>query len=185
MKHPLTITLTTICLISYLLQLMQQLWFVQRGFPSLPFSLPVTYYPHATLTHFLLYHFSHANIFHLLANLYALYLFKPRATTILASYLIATIAAYLDTLLIPTATCGLSAFLFASFARNYVAWHRNLFPVLIAIAITAFLPNLNWHVHLLAFALSYLFWLPIYHFNSLLSSVLRGFPTKKKNPSHP
>lgn len=161
MKHPLTITLTTICLLSYLLELAHT-WLAQDGSSVLSFSMHVTYYPHATLPHFLLYHFSHANIFHLLANLYALYLFKPRVTTIIASYLIATLAAYLDTLLIPTATCGLSAFLFASFARNYVAWHRNLIPILLAIAVTAFIPNLNWHVHLIAFALSYLFWLIIY-----------------------
>ena len=145
-----------------------------------------TYHTDSTLSDYLLYHFSHANIFHLLGNLLALWLFRPRLSTVLIAYPIATLAALLDTLLLsiinyklyiisPLPTCGLSALLFASFARYYVAWHKPIYPILIPIIITAFLPYINWHIHLLSFLLAY----PVFHIWYRLKN-----PNSQKSKTH-
>jgi len=169
-----TITLTTITLTT---------WLAQQGFPSL--STPSSPFPHI-----LTYHFFHANIYHLLLNLLALWLYRPRTATLITAYLTATLAAYIDSLITPAIstlytgnsgfppftpnpplpqfpTIGLSALIFAAFARNYVAWHRHTYPILIAIIITAPIPNLNWHLHLISFITSHIIWKAIYKTRAL------------------
>lgn len=155
MKHLLTLTITIVTILTYI---------VQSDFVALPFSmyLPITYHPDAPLHHYLLFHFFHVNIFHLLSNLFALWYYRPRFSTIIVSYAVATIGAYIDVLLLPTTTCGLSAFIFAAFARYFVAWHKSILPIILFILITAIIPSINWHVHLISFLLSYLVWLIIY-----------------------
>lgn len=164
MKHPLTLTLSILTILTFILQCISEQFGVGSG--SVTASLPFTYYPDAPLPNFLLYHFFHVNIFHLLANLLALWYFKPRPTTILVSYIIATLCAYIDTLIIPTTTCGLSAFLFAAFARRYVAWKENIWKMVAIVLLTGIIPTLNWHIHLLSFIMSYVVWLIIYHLRS-------------------
>ena len=155
MKHPITLTITIVTILIYI---------VQSGIVALPFSMypPITYHPDAPLHHYLLFHFFHVNIFHLLANLFALWYYRPRIGTILVAYAVATIGAYIDVLLLPTTTCGLSAFLFAAYARYFVAWHKSIFPFILLILATSIIPNLNWHIHLISFILSYSIWLVIY-----------------------
>lgn len=145
-------------------------WFVHAVF-----GLPIiAYHTDSSISDFLLFHFFHANIFHLLGNLLALWLFRPRISTLLVTYPIATLSAYLDSL-IPSLqfsifnflpTCGLSAILFASFARYYVAWHKPVYPIFLITLITAFLPYINWHIHLIAFFLSYFAFSVIYQLKS-------------------
>lgn len=125
---------------------------------------PITYYAGAPAHHYFLYHFFHANIFHLAANLYALWLYRPRLSTIGIAYAVATICAGIDAFLSSAPTCGLSAFLFAAFARYYVAWHKSVLTIIIAILVTAIIPNMNWHIHILSFAVAYIVWFLIYRF---------------------
>ena len=164
MKHPLTLTITILTILTFTLQFISEQFGVGSG--SVTASLPFTYYPHAPFHHFLIYHFFHVNIFHLIGNLLALWYFKPRLTTILVAYIVATLCAYIDTLIIPTSTCGLSAFLFAAFARRYVAWKENIWKLLSIILITGIIPTINWHIHLLSFLTAYAVWFVIYAYKS-------------------
>ena len=137
-----------------------------------------------------LFQFSHANILHLVINLYALWKFTPRLSTSVVAVMVSTVSALLYTLicdvvcvdgniygaLFPPA-CGLSAFLCACFARRYVAhnlptsrfvvWNLMLLPLGWCLYLIPFL-HLNiislfaWHIHLIAFYLSYFVWQVIY-----------------------
>ena len=108
---------------------------------------------------FLLYHFSHANIFHLAANLTAVLYFRPRIFTSLVAFACASLAASVPTMAMDLPTCGLSAFIFAAYARKYYFWRMPVYGLLLSIAITTIIPFLNWKIHLLSFLLSYIFWM--------------------------
>ena len=138
----------------------------------------------------LFFSFSHVNIFHLLINLVFLVRFRPRISTCIEAYIVAVITAilcsYLNSALLSlissfeavhgfasldsltSPTCGLSVFLFAAFARRYVAWHKSVLPVILsniplfvinAITGTAYFSVLS---HLISFFLSYFIWQIIY-----------------------
>lgn len=117
-----------------------------------------------TLSDCMTYHFSHANIFHLAANTFALLSFRPRWSTLLASYLCATMAALL--LSCATAvighplppTCGMSGILFAAFARRAVAWKQFPLMLLAVNFIFALSPLYSWQTHLVSFLISYGLW---------------------------
>ena len=108
---------------------------------------------------FLLYHFSHANILHLAANLMALLYFRPRLSTSLVAFVCATLSAVPPFMAMDLPTCGLSAFIFAAYARKYYFWNMPIRGLMLSIAITALIPFVNWKIHLLSFILSYLFWM--------------------------
>lgn len=137
-----------------------------------------------------MYQFSHANILHLAINLYALWKFAPRLSTSVVAVLAATISALVYSLLCDAVcaygsiynalfppACGLSAFLCACFARRYVAyriptfrfffWNSMFIPLGCCLYLIPFL-HLNiislfaWHIHLIAFYLSYFIWKVIY-----------------------
>lgn len=128
------------------------------------FAPLVAYAAHAPRSAFLLYHFHHINIFHLAANLLALWFYRPRLTTVLIAFPVASLAAWIDTLILPGTlpTCGLSAFLFAAFARHFVAWHKSIIPFVAVTNFSAFIPTVNWHLHLISFMLSFIIWTAIY-----------------------
>ena len=109
-----------------------------------------------------LYHFSHANIFHLLVNLLALWQFRPRWGTCFVAYVISSIASCLPFASLSIPTCGLSAFLFACYARNFVAWHRSWYTLALIQFALALIPNVNWRIHLISFFISYLYWYASY-----------------------
>lgn len=106
----------------------------------------------------LFYSFSHANIFHLSANLYALYLFKPRFSTCVAAYFSAVTASLLPFSCMAEPTCGLSAFVFAAYARKYCLWRLPLHRIFIINLVFAILPHFNWKIHLISFIVSYSYW---------------------------
>lgn len=109
----------------------------------------------------LYYHFFHANIWHLLGNLLALFPFHPRWKTLCVAYVTATLAAVIPWVAVSDPTCGMSAILYACFARNYAENRRNPVPLLVANMIFVFIPAVNWRIHLAAFVISYVTWLLI------------------------
>lgn len=117
-----------------------------------------------TLSGCMTYHFSHANIFHLTANAFALLSFRPRWSTLLVSYACATVAALLLSFasavighpMLPT--CGMSGILFAAFARRSVAWKQFPWALLAVNFLLALSPLFSWQTHLVSFLLSYGLW---------------------------
>lgn len=122
---------------------------------------PVCYQEGENFYSFLLFHFCHDNIFHLSLNLLVLASFRPRLSTAILAYLVATAAALLDAVIIDNVrTCGLSAFLFAAIARRQVAWREQerAIQVVYAILIGFLLPHINASVHLFSYLLALLAW---------------------------
>lgn len=105
-----------------------------------------------------LYSFTHANVFHLALNLLALFRFRPRWKTCAVAYVAAFAGSFLPFVCLPGATCGLSGFLMACFARYYRAWRKPVWPLLCANLVFIFVPCVNWLIHLACFTLSYLFY---------------------------
>ena len=104
------------------------------------------------------YHFLHANVFHLIANILALLAFKPRVPTIIIALLVASFAYLIDFHFFHAHTIGLSAALMAMYARKYIAWKKSPLPTIYAIFILGLLPHINWHIHLLSFLLGLVVW---------------------------
>ena len=66
----------------------------------------------------LLYHFTHANVFHLLMNLMFLIRYKPLWRSTLFGWITASIAACIPICAIELPTCGLSGICYAMIARS-------------------------------------------------------------------
>lgn len=111
----------------------------------------------------LTYHFAHANIFHLLCNMLGLWPFHPRWLTVAVGYLCSTLAALLLALIYPGygPVCGLSALIFACFARRYAVWHFPIWKIVLFNVPFIFIPRVDGLLHLLSFFISYLVWLPL------------------------
>ena len=143
---------------------------LKKYIPSLVMTLPAVFLlafrPHGFTTSALLpgclyYHFFHANIWHLLGNLLALFPFHPRWKTLGVAYVSATLAAIIPGVAVADPTCGMSAILYACFARSYAANRRNPIPLLALNMAFVFIPAVNWRIHLAAFVISYVTWLLI------------------------
>lgn len=143
---------------------------INKYIPSLAIALPACLLmiagPHGfTSSHVfpqcLYYHFFHANIWHLLGNLLALFLFHPRWKTLGVAYASATLSAIIPGVAVAEPTCGMSAILYACFARSYAANRRNPIPLLALNMAFVFIPAVNWRIHLAAFVISYVTWLLI------------------------
>lgn len=110
------------------------------------------------------YHFFHANIFHLLGNLFALHLIMKRrciswVELLLISYIIATICSFFCGLSIPT--IGLSGMVYAVYGMHLYLYRDKLkifalmvVPILVmAILSKAFGFNINNGLHFFAYLL--------------------------------
>lgn len=107
---------------------------------------------------YLLYHFSHANVYHLILNLWALFAFKPRWMTCAVGFIASTLAAFIPFAAMSVPTCGLSGFLMAAYARKYAEFNKPLWkPIVVNIAFV-FFPMFNWKIHLLSFFIGYAIW---------------------------
>lgn len=118
--------------------------------------------PHAPAHVRALYIFTHANVFHLAANLIALLRFRPRWNTCLIAWLVSFLVTYIPVIHLAMPTCGMSGFLMACFARHYVAWHRPIMQPLLANIIFILVPCVNWRIHIICFLLSYIIYDIIY-----------------------
>lgn len=114
-----------------------------------------------------LYIFSHANIFHMGINLYALWRFKPRLLTFIVGLIVAMVVPYVSALSIPT--CGASAMIVAMMARHYVAWKKTYTRIIIYNAILLaimLIPGIsvifNVLAHIMAFCIGFIFWTTYY-----------------------
>ena len=104
------------------------------------------------------YHFDHANIFHLALNLWALYQFKPRWKTCVVAYIASSISALMPFSSVALPTCGLSGMLMAAYARQYAEFRLPLWKPVVVNMVFALFPMFNWKIHLVSFILSYLWW---------------------------
>lgn len=119
-----------------------------------------------------LYTFCHANIFHLILNLWALSAFRPRKLTLLVGLAIATIVPIFSA--IATPTCGASAAILAMYARRYVAWRKpwvRIFILNIILLLITFLYDdmavFNAMAHLMSFSIGYVFWTIYYKLKTI------------------
>lgn len=113
-----------------------------------------------------LYHFFHANIFHLIGNLIGLYYFKPRWSTSIVALLLSSVLSMIPVIAMDAPTYGLSAFLFAAYARKYAGFRLSIRRVILFNLLLALLPNVNWKIHLICFLVSYLVWRVFYYVRS-------------------
>lgn len=106
----------------------------------------------------IVYHFDHANIFHLALNLWALYQFKPRWKTCVVAYATSSLAALIPFVSVSLPTCGLSGLLMAAYARKYAEFRLPLWKPIAVNMVFALFPMFNWKIHLVSFLVSYLVW---------------------------
>lgn len=105
-----------------------------------------------------MFHFCHANVFHLAINLMVLWQIQNRIPVVEA-LLVSFLASYLP-MYVTAPTMGLSGFLFAAFG---IMWGRVGRPLeasraaLPFIIITMLFPDVNGLLHLYAFILGYVF----------------------------
>lgn len=115
-----------------------------------------------SLNHFL-YIFSHANIFHLLANIIVLVSFRKKINFI--AWIAAVTASFMPMANIPTV--GMSALLFAHLGTTWAPTKgfknmcRKILPFAVACGL---LPGINLLIHIYALFLGYTFMYLYYHF---------------------
>lgn len=103
------------------------------------------------------YHFYHANIFHFLANAWALWLMRPSFSDLAKAYPLAVIAS----LFALQPTIGFSAIIYAYIGINIIRWKVSLVDwgvFITANLITLFIPNIAFGVHFAAFTLGITTW---------------------------
>lgn len=106
----------------------------------------------------LTFHFTHANIFHLLANFYVIARFRPRWINVPVAYLSATAAALMPFSATSAPTVGISAVVFAMLARRDAILHIWNWRLLGLNLLLAFIPCYNWKIHLLAYLIALFIW---------------------------
>ena len=106
----------------------------------------------------LVYHFDHANVFHLALNLWALYQFKPRWKTCAVAYAVSSVAALIPFSSVALPTCGLSGLLMAAYARKYAEFRLPIWKPIAVNMVFALFPMFNWKIHLVSFLIAYLVW---------------------------
>ena len=140
------------------------------GFTAFSFSLQPPYFNLQPSTLNLLYPFSHANIWHLLANILCLFMLRC-PLHIFATYTIAVIASFIpsfslygflcsDAVAAQEVTYGFSGVLFAIVGISWGKVHRfrdMLTKNIWFLIIPAFIPHINFLIHLYCLLLGYLY----------------------------
>lgn len=140
------------------------------GFTAFSFSLQPPYFNPQPSTFNLLYPLSHANIWHLLANILCLFMLRC-PLHIFATYTIAVIASFIpsfslygflcsDAVAAQEVTYGFSGVLFAIVGISWGKVHRfrdMLTKNIWFLIIPAFIPHINFLIHLYCLLLGYLY----------------------------
>ena len=111
----------------------------------------------------LLYHFTHANIFHFLGNALVIVRFKPRWVNVPVAYLSASAAAIYPFSAMSVPTCGISGMIFAMLARRDALLRLKPWRMLLLNSALAFIPAYNWKIHLFSYTISYIIWRIVSH----------------------
>lgn len=106
----------------------------------------------------LLYHFTHANIWHFAGNGLILAKFRPRWASIPPAYLSASAAAIMPFTGFLEPTCGLSGMIFAFLARRDALLGIRPWRLMALNLLLAIVPHYNWKIHLVSYAISYVAW---------------------------
>lgn len=97
-------------------------------------------------------HFYHANLFHLLGNLFCIVFMRPSMKQLLYAYPVAVAATWFT--VVPS--IGFSAVLYAFMGMNALRWNisrKDWCLFIIANLITAFIPGIAFSLHFAAFSL--------------------------------
>ena len=103
-----------------------------------------------------IYMFAHANVFHLLCNIFALYVllrktkFGRQVMLLSIGYCIAVMSSFIIPISIPVV--GFSSVIFALMGL-LLRWWKYMALILLQIALTMFFPNIAWLLHLVCFLL--------------------------------
>lgn len=131
----------------------------------------VCFYDGCSLLERLLYCFSHANVFHLAANMICLYMVRVKSWDWGVCYLIGVLCTFLpcpvwswgEMGFVNIPSCGLSGVLMAAIG---ILWGRSkargkmrlmMRYVILPVVLTGLLPNMNALVHLWCFSLGYIY----------------------------
>lgn len=123
---------------------------------------------HAPFGNLFLCHFFHTNLWHLMANAFALALMRPAPKELAIAFPVASLAM----LCTDTPTIGFSAILYAYIGINIIRWKVSLMDwitFIVANFITIFIPDVAFSVHLAAFSLG----LVAYTWFTILRSALK------------
>lgn len=114
--------------------------------------------PHEPWHGALLYHFTHANVFHLAGNFAVIARFQPRWASIPWAYLSASAAAICPFAGLSAPTCGISAMVFAMLARRDALLGIWNWRLLLLNVLLGFVPCFNWKIHLISYLISFTIW---------------------------
>lgn len=106
----------------------------------------------------LLFHFTHANVLHLLVNFLFLFRFKPRWRSAVFGWSAASLAAFLPLCACDLPTCGLSGVCYAMAARSNAYTRKPDWWLLVANIPMALTGVFNWRLHIMSYLISYLSW---------------------------
>lgn len=105
-----------------------------------------------------LFHFTHASVWHFLANFYVIVRFRPRWVNLPVAYLSATAAALVPIAGMSAPTVGMSGVIFAMLARRDAilrVWNWRLLGLN---ALLALVPCYNWKIHLFSYLIAFTIW---------------------------
>ena len=106
----------------------------------------------------MLYHFTHANVFHLLLNVMFLIRYKPLWRSTLFGWITASIAACIPICSVELPTCGLSGICFAMIARSNAYQKRISWIAVLSNIPMALVGVFNWRLHLMSYLISFISW---------------------------
>ena len=112
------------------------------------------------------FHFEHANIWHLLANFYVIFCFRPRWDNIPIAYISATLAAMIPFVPMDAPTVGISGMVFAMLARVDALFNNFNWKLLAINFVLAFIPCYNWKIHLFSYIIAFVIWKTYLRINS-------------------
>lgn len=113
---------------------------------------------HGYWTDALAFHFTHANVFHLLMNALFLAHYKPKWRSTVFGWFSASLAAFLPVCVCRLPTCGLSGVCYAMVARSNAYQKKVDWYLLLANVPMALTGVFNWRLHIISYLISFTSW---------------------------